>query len=181
MQLRAGDGPRAVAFARQAVTADPANFRAVRVLSGILDAVGERAEAIQYGKQAVRLDPANTEARLHLGGLLAAEQRWREAAEHLSVHVTSPGARPRGWRLLSSVLHQGGEPGRALDAARQAIVAEPASIEYRLHLVSLLSARGLYDAALDELLLQPGFTLRALCSSAPMGAPGALLMFASPC
>src|SRR3954454_14439434 len=33
----------------------------------------------------------------------------------------------------------------------------------------------------DWLILQPGFTLRALCSSAPMGAPGALLMFASPC
>jgi len=32
----------------------------------------------------------------------------------------------------------------------------------------------------DDLVLQPGFTLRALCSSAPMGAPGALLMFASP-
>src|SRR4051794_13500464 len=31
------------------------------------------------------------------------------------------------------------------------------------------------------LVLQPGFTLRALCSSAPMGAPGALLVFASPC
>ena len=32
-----------------------------------------------------------------------------------------------------------------------------------------------------KLVLQPGFTLRALCSSAPMGAPGALLMFPSPC
>jgi len=31
------------------------------------------------------------------------------------------------------------------------------------------------------LVLQPGFTLRMLCSSAPMGAPGALLMFPSPC
>src|SRR3954452_5083373 len=33
----------------------------------------------------------------------------------------------------------------------------------------------------NALVLQPGFTLRALCSSAPMGAPGALLMFPSPC
>jgi hypothetical protein len=31
------------------------------------------------------------------------------------------------------------------------------------------------------LVLQPGFTRRALCSSVPMGAPGALLMLPAPC
>jgi hypothetical protein len=34
---------------------------------------------------------------------------------------------------------------------------------------------------LRALLLQPGFTRRALCSSVPMGAPGALLMLPAPC
>jgi ABC-type polysaccharide/polyol phosphate export permease/Tfp pilus assembly protein PilF len=151
LQRRAGNTVRAIAFAREAVALDPANVRAVRALSGILNAVGERAEAIQFGKKAVWLDPANAEARLHLGGMLAAEQRWREAAEHLSVHVVLPGATPRGWRLLSTVLHQGGDTERAIDAARHAITADPNIIEYRLHLVSLLSTRGLYDAALEEL------------------------------
>jgi outer membrane protein, heavy metal efflux system len=32
-----------------------------------------------------------------------------------------------------------------------------------------------------DLLLQPGFTLCALCSSVPMGASGALLMLSTPC
>ena len=120
LPMRAGERHRAVAFARRAVAVDAASFRTVRTLSGILDAVGERDEAIRHGKEAVRLNPANAEARLHLGGILAAEQRWREAAEHLSVYVVSPDAAPRGWRLLSSVLHQGGEPDRAIDAAHRA-------------------------------------------------------------
>ena len=151
VHLRAGDKLRAVAFARQAVAIDPVSFSAVRALSGILDAVGERAEALQYGNEAVRLDPVNAEARLHLGGVLAAEKRWRDAAEHLSIHAVSPAATPRGWRLLSSVLHQGGEPDRAIDAARHAIAADPSAVEYQLHLVSLLSAQGLYNVALEEL------------------------------
>ena len=149
--LRAGDRVRAVTFARDAVAAEPSSFRAVRTLSGILDATGARAEAIDYGQRAIGLDPANAEARLHLGGLFAAERRWREAAEHLSQHVASAAATPRGWRLLSSVLHQGGEPGRAIEAARNAIAADANAVEYRLHLVSLLSASGLYAAALAEL------------------------------
>lgn len=151
MLLHAGDRAKAVKFARNAVAADQLGYRAVRTLSGILGAVGARDEAIETGREAVRLAPANAEARLHLGGLLAAEQRWREAAEHLAEHVASPGATARGWRLLSSVLHQGGDTERAIDAVRNAILADAETVEYRLHLVSLLSARGLYDAALEEL------------------------------
>jgi tetratricopeptide (TPR) repeat protein len=150
MHLRAGEPEAAAGFARQAVAAAPASFRARRTLSGILDATGQRAEAIDAALQAVRLDPAEPEARLHLGGMLAAERRWREAAEHLAAHVAGPAATPRGWRLLSSVLHQAGQADRALDAAQRAIAADPNEIEYRLHLVSLLTARARYAQALEE-------------------------------
>jgi CRP-like cAMP-binding protein len=47
--------------------------------------------------------------------------------------------------------------------------------------VFLLVSGALRVSIRTGLVLQPGFTLRALCSSAPMGAPGALLMFPSPC
>lgn len=151
MFLRAGDTTRSVAFARDGLSADPTSFRAARTLSGILDAVGDRAEAILVGKQAVRLDPADTEARLHLGGLLAAERRWRDAAEHLSAHVVSGGATPQGWRLLSTVLHQAGKTELATEAARHAIAADPNNIEFRLNLASLLCALARYTDALDEL------------------------------
>ncbi|MDR3532636.1 MAG: tetratricopeptide repeat protein [Rhodopila sp.] len=152
MLLRAGDAARAVAFAQNAVQADPASFRAMRMLSGVLDAVGERGEAIRCGQEAVRLDPANAEVRLHLGGLLAAQRRWREAAEHLSVHAVSPAATPRGWHLLSSVLHQSGNTERATEAARHAVAADPNNIDYRLTLASLLCARARYDEALEALV-----------------------------
>jgi Tfp pilus assembly protein PilF len=138
MLLHAGDTERSKRFARAALSVDPASFSALRTLSGILDATGERTEAISVGKEAIGIAPANTEIRLHVGAMLAAEQQWREAAEHLSIHVVSPAATPMGWRLLSSVLHHAGNTGRAADAARQAVTADPNNTEYRLNLASLL-------------------------------------------
>jgi ABC-type polysaccharide/polyol phosphate export permease/Tfp pilus assembly protein PilF len=155
MFLRAGDIGRATAFARDAVAAAPGSFRAARTLSGFLDAGGARGEAIRWAEEAVRLEPLDPEIRLHFGSLLAASQRWQEAADHLAVHVCSPGARAQGWRLLSSVLHQAGDAERATEAARQAVSADPEAIEYRLHLASMLSARALFDASLDVLAEAP--------------------------
>jgi capsular polysaccharide transport system permease protein len=151
MLLQAGDAERSKRFARDAVALDPSNAAALRCLSGILDAAGERTEAIAVGNAAVARAPDNAEVRLHIGAMLAAERRWREAAEHLSVHVTSPAATPPGWRLLSSVLHQTGHTGRATEAAQQAVAADPNNIDYRLNLASLLSARALHDQALNTL------------------------------
>lgn len=151
MLLHAGDTVQSKRFARAALSVDPASFSALRTLSGILDVTGERTEAISIGKEAIGIAPANTEIRLHVGAMLAAERRWKEAAEHLSIHVVSPTATPMGWRLLSSVLHHAGNTGRAADAARQAVTADPNNTEYRLNLASLLSARALYDQALKEL------------------------------
>ena len=150
MLLHAGDISSAKRFARDAVAADRASVSALRILSGILDAAGERGEAISIGNKAIGLAPDNAEIRLHVGALLAAEQRWREAAEHLSIHVTSAAATPAGWRLLSSVLHRVGNTVRAIEAAHEAITADPNNIEYRLNLISLLNARSLYDQALQE-------------------------------
>jgi ABC-type polysaccharide/polyol phosphate export permease/Flp pilus assembly protein TadD len=151
MLLQAGDIARSVAFGRAAVAADPGGFSALRTLSGILAAAGERGEAIGIGIQAAGIAPAQAEIRLHLGALLAADHRWREAAEHLSAHVTSPDATPVGWRLLASVLHQAGDTRRATDAARESVAAAPENIEYRLNLASLLSNRALHAQALDEM------------------------------
>jgi capsular polysaccharide transport system permease protein len=151
MLLHAGDIAGSKRFARDALAVDTANFSALRTLSGILEAAGERAEAISIGNEAIGVAPANAEVRLHVGAMLAAERRWREAAEHLSVHVVSPTATPVGWRLLSSVLHQAGNTIRAADAARQAVTGDPDNIEYRLNLASLLSARALHEQALQEL------------------------------
>lgn len=151
MLLHAGDIAQAKRFARDAVAVDPGDFAALRTLSGILDAAGERAEAITIGNEAIANAPANAEIRLHVGAMLAAERRWREAAEHLAVHVVSSTATATGWRLLSTVLHQAGHTERAIEAARQAVTGDPNNIEYRLNLASLLSARALYDQALGEL------------------------------
>jgi ABC-type polysaccharide/polyol phosphate export permease/Tfp pilus assembly protein PilF len=151
MLLHAGDIAQAKRFARDAVAVDPSDFAALRTLSGILDAAGERAEAITIGNEAIANVPANAEIRLHVGAMLAAERRWREAAEHLAIHVVSATATAMGWRLLSSVLHQAGHTERAVEAARQAVTSDPNTIEYRLNLASLLSARALYDQALGEL------------------------------
>ena len=153
MLLQAGDAAGAKKFAQDAATAEPTSVRAVRFLSGILDAVGERGAGIRVGEQAVTLDPHDAELRFHLGNLLAAEQRWREAAEHLSVHVVAPAATAQGWRLLASVLHQSGDTERAVEAARNSVTAEPDNIEYRINLASLLSARAHFEMALHELAL----------------------------
>jgi capsular polysaccharide transport system permease protein len=150
MLLHAGDVAGAKRFARDAVAIDRTNFPALRILSGILDAAGERAEAINIGHEAIGLAPTNAEVRLHVGAMLAAERRWQEAAEHLSLHVVSPAATATGWRLLSSVLHQAGNTPRAIDAARESTAADPDNVEYRLNLVSLLNARALHDQALSE-------------------------------
>lgn len=149
--LHAGDIPAATRLAQQAVALDPMDVAALRTLSGILDAAGDRGEAIRVANDAVLIAPADAELRLHLGAMLIAEQRWQDAAQHLSVHVVSPAVTPLGWRLLSSALHHAGATLRAIDAARAAVRANPNDIDYRLNLISLLTARALYDEALDEL------------------------------
>ena len=150
MLLHAGDVAQSVAFARAAVSIAPADFVALRTLSGLVAAAGDRSEAIHIAKQAVSIAPDNAEIRLHLGALLAANQRWREAVDHLSVHVTCPGVTAVGWRLLASALHQAGDTRRATDAARAAVAADPDCVEYRLNLASLLSHRALHAQALHE-------------------------------
>ncbi|HQT77114.1 MAG: hypothetical protein B7Z80_05105 [Rhodospirillales bacterium 20-64-7] len=149
--FRAGDAAGAVAFGQKAVALDPGHARAARVLSGLLAAAGDADAAVRLAREAVRLDPANTEARLHLGALLAGRRRWREAAAHLAVHVESASATAPVWRLLASVLHQGGQDARATEAAARAVEAEPTQIEYRLHLASLLCARGMFADAAAQL------------------------------
>jgi ABC-type polysaccharide/polyol phosphate export permease/Flp pilus assembly protein TadD len=149
--LHAGDTVRSKRFARDAVIADARSFPALRILSGILDVAGERTEAISVGNEAVGLAPADVEVRLHVGAMLVAERRWREAAEHLSVHVVSAAATSMGWRLLSSALHHAGNTGRATEAARNAVTSDPDNIEYRLNLASLLNQRALHDQALSEI------------------------------
>jgi ABC-type polysaccharide/polyol phosphate export permease/protein involved in temperature-dependent protein secretion len=150
-RLQAGDIAGALALAREAAAADPSDMRNLRLLSGILEAAGERQQAIATAEAAVRLDPADAELRLHLGSLMAADRRWRDAAEQLAVHVASGTAGPAGWALLSSALHQAGATERAADAIRNAIAGDPGNTGYRLHLASLLCAAGLYEHALAEL------------------------------
>lgn len=150
MLLHADDIPRSVTFARAAVALAPDDFAALRTLSGVVAASGERGEAIELARQAAAIAPENAEIRLHLGALLAADHRWREAIDHLSVHVTSSGVTAVGWRLLASSLHQVGDTRRATDAAREAVAAAPESVEYRLNLASLLSHRALHTEAIQE-------------------------------
>jgi capsular polysaccharide transport system permease protein len=152
MLFHAGDIQRALHYARAAVSLDDGSSSALRVLSGILNAVDKRPEAIEIAEQAVRIAPVDAELRLHLGGLLAAESRWKEAAAHLSEHVVSPAPTAHGWRLLSAVLNQLGRTERATAAAREAVVRDPGTTEYRLHLASLLSIRALHGFALREVL-----------------------------
>jgi ABC-type polysaccharide/polyol phosphate export permease/Flp pilus assembly protein TadD len=153
MLLHAGDTAQSVAFARQALALAPDDFSALRTLSGVLAASGERGEAIDRARQAVAIAPEGAEIHLHLGALLAADHRWREALDHLSIHVTSPGGTAVGWRLLASALHQAGDTRRATDAARNAVIADPENVEYRLNLASLLSHRALHADALREVLI----------------------------
>lgn len=155
LALQTGDLDQATELARRAVAAEPESGRASRVLSGFLDAGGARGEAIQWANEAIRLLPRDAELRLHIGSLLAASRRWREASEHLAIHVALPGARAQGWRLLSSVLHQSGDTERATEAARRAASANPAAMEYRLHLAAMLSERALFDDAMAALADAP--------------------------
>jgi capsular polysaccharide transport system permease protein len=78
----------------------------------------------------------------------------------LAVHAASGAATPAGWALLSSVLNQAGATDRAADAIRNAVAGEPGNIGYRLHLASLLCARGRYPEALaglaEAMLRSPG-------------------------
>jgi capsular polysaccharide transport system permease protein len=149
--FRAGDTAQAVLVARQVVAQAPSFARAARVLSSFLAVAGDTAAAIEAGEAAVRLQPEEAEWRLHLGGLLVAQRRWRDAAEHLAVHVESAAATATGWRLLSFVLGQAGQDARATEAARQAVAAEPLTIEHRLNLASLLTTRGLCADAEEEI------------------------------
>lgn len=149
--FRAGDTAQAVLAARRVVAQAPAFGRAARILSSFLAAAGDTVAAIEAGEAAVRLQPDEAEWRLHLAGLLVARRRWRDAAEHLAVHVESAAATVTGWRLLSFVLSQAGQDARATDAARQAVAAEPFAIDHRLNLASLLTTRGLYADAEEEI------------------------------
>ena len=176
--LQAGDLGQATDLARRAVAAEPGNGRAARVLSGFLDAGGARGEAIQWAEAAIRLLPGDAEFRLHIGSLLSASRRWREASEHLAAHVALPGASAQGWRLLSSVLHQSGDTERAVEAARRAASADPAAIEYQLHLAAMLSERALFGEAVQVLANAPDdarvWRARA-CALAASGHPGEAL------
>lgn len=149
--LGTGDRVGAARLAEEAFAVDPSSFRTARTLSGILDACGRRPEAIEVGLRAIALDGFDSEAKLHLGGLLLAERKWRDGAEYLAAHVSGPGATARGWRLLSTALHQTGHTERGLDAVSNAIALDANDIEYRLHRASLLGVRGRWGDSLEEL------------------------------
>lgn len=152
MSLRAGMPRYAEKYAQRGVAADRGSARAHRVYSGVLDATGRRVEAIEAAYDAIAIDPDAAEFRLHLGGLLAAERRWSKAIEQLRTHIGLASPAPVAWRLLSSVYQQTGRLDEAIDAGRRARGSDPENTEYKLHLSTLLAARGLFDDALAELM-----------------------------
>jgi capsular polysaccharide transport system permease protein len=145
------DRALALTLAKEALPLVGDNFDALRGLSGIFDACGDRETAIATGREATRLRPDHSEASLHLGGLLLAESRAREAVAALAAHVSLPGATESGWYLLSVALHRSGELRRALDAAARAVGPETSDSSYILHYAGLLGSLGRYGDAADTL------------------------------
>src|SRR5262245_834205 len=149
--FQAGYHQRALEIALSATRIDPGLAYGWHALSAMLSATGDTDGAIDAGLAAVERAPADISARQHVAGLLAHRQRWREAADHLSVRVRIDESRGDTWNLFASVLYQLGRSKSALEAIERAIALDPDNVAFRLTRASLAAAAGHYSEALRQL------------------------------
>lgn len=149
--FQAGYHQKAIGIARVAVAIDPGLAHGQHALSAMLASTGDFDGAIDAGLAAVECAPADVAIRQHVAGLLAHCERWREAAQHLSVCVRIDERRGDAWNLFASVLHQLGRSKSALEAVERAIALDPGNVSYRLARASLVAAAGRYSEAMREL------------------------------
>lgn len=146
-----GEHDTAINLLRTADGLVPSEYAVNRVLSGFLAGMKQFDEAKQLAMRAIEIVPFTVEARLHLAGILFTRQRYQEAMPHLLAYLTHEQATATGWHMLSIAVLQAGQPEWAIEAVRRAIELQPANMEYRLHLASLLTTRSRYGDALTEL------------------------------
>lgn len=122
--LASGNGERAVALLREAVTLDPNNAEIRRKLGDALLNTGNRAEAIDNYRAATERDPNNTQAWRSLAAAEYDESKFAEAAESYRRYFALAG--------MDAGNASADEPDRLryADALRQSGKPDEARIQY---------------------------------------------------
>jgi len=147
--IEAGDLPAAEGALR-AVLARGEDPRARELLGVVLGRQGRLAEAEEELLRAIAGDPASPEARQHLARLYLLGRREREAVEQMRAAVAlAPLPRDLAMQLALAEIATG---DTAMAEARlRRLIDDFDSVQARLHLARLLSARGDAEGALTTL------------------------------
>ncbi len=100
-------------------------------------AAGEPAKALEPLQIFVRAKPARAAGHAALGEALLAMGRSREAADELTRAVEIEPAMARSWILLGRAWEQAGDPVRAVETYRQALIRSPGEPEATRRLQAL--------------------------------------------
>lgn len=179
----AGDVPRALAHAAEAVRIDPSHALGLVNLAAALRQVGRREEALEASRRATVVAPRDASAWLALGAAERELGRADDARAALARSIALDGGDPRAWTELGSVELARGDAAAAVEALRRP--AELAASDPRswFNLGFALGAAGRTREAVEayaralELRPQYGAALRNLSvSCAALGAEGARLL-----
>jgi len=131
---------------------DPRNVEA-RVLAGELALAARDADAARRAFRSVLDDdPLNFRANLGLGQLYVTSHYWRQAMTYLEAarNVAPPDRRAEVLQLLAQAYNGAGYRREAVDAAEQAVAADPDRVPSIQLLVQLYLEAGQFDKALDR-------------------------------
>lgn len=122
LALKGGDPARAAALARAALSANPLEGRAFRVLAQLAEAAGNQAEAIRFYERASALSPRDIPTHMWLEGYYLSSGKPVEALRHIDLLLRiEPEKNWRQYHLLQAMA--GFPPAHAALAA--ALIRQP--------------------------------------------------------
>ena len=123
---------------REVVKQDPGVAQSHYQLGEVLYVSHQIDDAVAQYREAVRLAPGFVAAHLRLGEILSRLERFDEAVASFEQAVKFDPQNPLALAALSKILAHMGKKAQAYEYARKAVELDSTSIEYRLHLGSLL-------------------------------------------
>ncbi len=150
-ELMLGNREKGLAFAKEALSKNPREPKALYVLAVVAREQGDTGSAINYAQEILNLAPDFEPAHSLLGLIFAEKGEFELAYKHFKKYTELRPRQAEGWLNLGLVYMQMGKLEQAKDALKRAIQLKPkyALANYNMALVEYQS--GKWEEALDYL------------------------------